>query len=71
MAAARQCDICGKYYPFEFNQAIPTNEPRISITGDESDFLDVCKECRIAIKKVIESRKNINLGKGDESYENN
>lgn len=84
MATVKQCDICGRYYcgP-EFNPNIcPANQPinafafghkryDYPMSFNEELTMDICEDCKEAIEKVIETRRYINLGKGDKIYENN
>lgn len=84
MATAKQCDICGKYYKqgdyiphlapakqeinaFVFGSKY-YNYPMIFV---EDTVMDICEDCKKAIEELIESRTNMNLGKGDKIYESN
>lgn len=82
MATAKQCDICGKYYRCDgyLPNIAPGKQPvnafvfghrsyNYPMMFAENEVMDICEDCKKAIEEVIESRRNINLGKGEEIYE--
>ena len=65
MGIAKKCDICGKLYEIydtdnnkeKFNALIPINAD-VNSKYWSHDRIDLCRECRDAVKKVFKERSS-------------
>lgn len=65
MGIAKKCDICGKLYEIydpnsnkeKFNALIPINKDENGKYWSH-DHIDLCRECRDAVKKVFKERSS-------------
>lgn len=65
MGIAKKCDICGKLYEIydannnkeNFNGLVPINMDKNGKYWSH-DHIDLCRECRDAVKKVFKERSS-------------
>lgn len=73
MSAAKQCDICGKFYELYNTRNNSKNTNGLMFLNIDRDMkyfahdpIDCCPECIDAIQRYIDFRKNMKMGKDEE-----